>query len=130
MSEPFIVLDRGAPDDGWNEPEGRGLVGWQTLLSADTTPTDSLTAGIAVLEPGGHLALHRHDPAELYFLLEGEGIVTLEGVEHRIAKGACVFIPGNAEHGIRNEGAARLRFLYAFPTDGFSNVEYRFSQLG
>jgi mannose-6-phosphate isomerase-like protein (cupin superfamily) len=128
MSQSFIVHDRGAANDGWDEPEGRGVVGWQTLLSSDTTPTEGLTAGIAVLEPGGHLAAHRHNPVELYFLLEGEGIITLDGVEHRLGKGACVFIPGNAEHGIRNDGATRLRFFYVFPTDGFPDVEYRFSR--
>jgi mannose-6-phosphate isomerase-like protein (cupin superfamily) len=127
MAEPFIAVDRGAPDDGWDEPDGRGVVAWQTLVSADTTPTDGITAGIAVLEPGGHLALHRHEQPEIYFLLEGEGVVTLGGVERRIAKGSCVSIPGNVEHGIRNEGGQRLRFLYVFPTDAFSDVEYRFS---
>ena len=130
MSEPFIVIDRGAADDGWNEPEGRGVVGWQTLLSGDETPTDSLTAGIAVLEAGGFLALHRHDPAEVYFILEGEAVVSLDGVETTVATGACIFIPKNAEHGIRNPGPAPVRFFYVFPTNGFSDVEYRFSKPG
>ncbi|KQT52879.1 MULTISPECIES: cupin domain-containing protein [unclassified Aureimonas] len=125
--QPFIVEDTGLASEGWSEPKGRGVVGWQTLLSADRTPTAGLTAGIAHLEPGGHLALHRHDPAELYFLTEGVAIVTVEGVETQVGAGACVFIPGNAEHGIRNEGRAPVRFLYVFPTDSFADVDYRFS---
>lgn len=124
---PFIARDLRAPNEGWDEPDGRGVVGWQTLLSGDTTPTDGLTAGIAQLEPGGHLALHRHDPAELYFLLEGEAVVTIDGAEFPVAAGACVFIPGDAEHGIRNESASLVRFLYVFPSDSFAEVAYRFS---
>lgn len=130
MAEPFITHDRGAPDEGWDEPGGRGVVGWQTLLSGDRTPTDGLTAGIAVLEPGGHLALHRHDPAELYFLLDGTATVTIDGVDTLVENGACVFIPGSAEHGIRNSGEGRVRFLYAFAADSFSDIEYRFSSSG
>lgn len=63
--EPLIVSDAGRATDGWNEPQGRGVIGWQTLLSADETPSDALTAGIAIVEPGGFLARHRHAPAEL-----------------------------------------------------------------
>jgi mannose-6-phosphate isomerase-like protein (cupin superfamily) len=128
--QPFVAEDTGVPSEGWNEPEGRGVVGWQTLLSGDLTPSDALTAGIAHLEPGGHLALHRHEPAEMYFLLEGEAVLTLDGVERRIAKGACVFIPGDVQHGIRNDGGVPVRFLYVFPTDSFADVVYRFAAAG
>ena len=63
-------------------------------------------------------------------MLDGEAIVTIEGRDHPIAPGACVFIPGNAEHGIRNESARPAKWLYAFPTNAFSDVEYRFSPKG
>ncbi len=112
--------------DGWDDPV-KGRVGWRTLFSADQTPTQALTAGIAELQPGGWLGLHRHTPPEIYYVLEGSGIVTLDGVEHPVAAGTAVFIPGNCEHGISNAGAAPLRFLYAFAVDSFGEVEYRFS---
>jgi hypothetical protein len=37
-----------------------------------------------------------------------------------------VFIPGMAEHGIRQTGAEVLRLFYAFPVDSFDSVEYQF----
>ena len=112
--------------DRWDDPV-KGRVGWRTLFSADQTPTEALTAGVADLQPGGWLGLHRHTPPEIYYVLEGSGIVTLDGVEHPVAAGAAVFIPGDCEHGISNAGAAPLRFLYAFAVDSFAEVEYRFS---
>ena len=126
MSEPFIVIDRGAADDGWNEPEGRGVIGWQTLISAGLTPSAGLTAGIATLEPGGFLAPHRHAPDEIYFVLEGKALVTIDGVEREIAQGDCLFIPGMAEHGSRNVSDTRARVLYVFPVDRFEDVTYLF----
>lgn len=127
-SKGIVVHDLNKATDGWNEPDGRGVIGWQTMLSGDMTPTEGLTAGIAIVEPGGFLALHRHAPAELYFVFEGDGIVTVDGAEHAVKPGDCVFIPPMAEHGCRNEGAARLRFLYVFPTGSFAEIEYLFSK--
>jgi quercetin dioxygenase-like cupin family protein len=125
-SKPIVVSDMRQASDGWNEPEGRGIISWQTLISGDVTPTEKLTAGVAVVEPGGFLALHRHAPAEIYFILEGEGMVALDGTEQAVRQGDCIFIPPMAEHGCRNEGNAALRFLYVLPSDSFSEIDYLF----
>jgi hypothetical protein len=40
----------------------------------------------------------------------------VDGVAHDVEKGSAVFIPGDAEHGVRNEGAEELKWLYVcFP---------------
>jgi Mannose-6-phosphate isomerase len=123
----IVAPDLGSSPEGWNEPDGRGVVGWQTMISGDTTPTDALTCGLATVAPGGFLALHRHEPAEIYLVHEGEGIVTIDGVEHRVKKGDCVYIPSMAEHGCRQAGEGAFRFFYVFSRDAFSDVIYLFS---
>ena len=119
-----------APDDGWDEPEGRGVARWKALFSGDLTPTAGLTSGIVFLEPGGFLAPHRHPPAEIYHVLDGELTVTIDGSEYRAGAGDTLHIPGMAEHGCRNLTALPLRFLYVFPTDSFADVTYIFSARG
>jgi quercetin dioxygenase-like cupin family protein len=86
-----------------------------------------MTGGVATVAPGGFLALHRHAPPEIYFILEGEGCMSLDGRERPIKAGDGVFIPGNVEHGVRNEGSATLRILYVFPVDSFDEIKYVFS---
>jgi mannose-6-phosphate isomerase-like protein (cupin superfamily) len=113
----------------WDDPV-RGELGFQTVFSAGTTPTSGLTAGLAVLSPGGWLGAHQHRPAEIYHVLEGRGLVLLGGVEHEVRAGSSVFIPGDAEHGIRNTGTSRLRVFYAFTADSFADVQYRFPAEG
>lgn len=125
-TEPLVVETKLQSLDGWDDPV-KGRIGWRTLFSGDITPTNALTAGVAELESGGWLGLHRHTPAEIYFVLEGQGVLTLAGAEQHVVAGQAVFIPGDCEHGIRNEGKAPLRFLYAFAVDSFADVEYRFS---
>ena len=125
-TKPVVVLGQNCRQESWDDPV-KGKIGWRTLFSADATATDSLTAGVAEVEPGGWLGLHRHSPAEIYYVIEGHGVVTIDGAEHRVSRGTAVFIPCNAEHGIRNQGSSMLRFLYAFPVNSFAEVEYRFS---
>ena len=103
--------------------DDRGVT-WRTLTSADRTPTRELTSGVCEIAPGGELALHRHPPLELYYFLEGTGIVTLGTVDHAVQKGSTIYIPGDTPHRIQNDGAAPLRLFYVFPVDSFSEVEY------
>ena len=124
--KPFVVETRDQQRDGWDDPV-KGRIGWRTLFSGDATPTNALTAGLAEVEPNGWLGLHRHTPAEVYYVIEGTGVVTIEGMDHNVSAGTALFIPGDAEHGVRNPGTAPLRFVYVFPSDSFGEIEYRFS---
>ena len=118
--------DGGEPQDGWDDPV-RGRVSWRTLFSGDVTESFGLTCGVAVLEPGGWLGLHRHAAAEVYQVLQGDGRVTLSGVEHLVRAGSAVSIPSDVEHGIRNVGHSTLRFFYCLAANSFADVEYRFT---
>ncbi|MDQ0396229.1 cupin domain-containing protein [Labrys monachus] len=112
--------------EGWDDAS-RGNASWFTLFCADRTPTSAMSAGIMELSPaGGILEPHRHRQAEIYFVAEGTGILTIDGVETRISAGTAAFIPGDAEHSLRNDSAALLRIFYVFPTDRFADVVYRF----
>lgn len=124
---PFVTNAGGRERDGWDDPAARGSVAWVTLLSGDTTPTDTFSAGVAEFAPnGGDLKPHRHTHPEIYHILQGTGVVTIDGTPHRLNAGDTVFIPGNAEHGVVNDGDELLRFFYVFAADRFSDVVYRF----
>jgi mannose-6-phosphate isomerase-like protein (cupin superfamily) len=86
--------------------------------------------GVAELPPGisGDFRPHRHEQAEVYYVLSGEGIVTISGVEHPVRPGTAVFIPGGALHGAVNTGAHLLRLLYVFPAASFDEVRYEFPE--
>jgi quercetin dioxygenase-like cupin family protein len=48
--------------------------------------------------------LHFHQRAtELYYILEGAGVIVLDGVEHKIGKGSLVQIPPGVVHGARGK---------------------------
>lgn len=116
------------PPESFSDPR-YGDITWHTIFSHPQTSTSDLSAGIAVCPPRtGHLCAHRHEQAEIYYILEGNGDMTIDGVVSQVSKGSTVFIPGNAEHGIVNTGSGRLRWFYVFPTSAFGDVVYRFSE--
>jgi quercetin dioxygenase-like cupin family protein len=122
---PCIVDAADVPEDGWDDPV-HGRVRWRTLISGDVTPTERITAGIAFLDPGDRLKPHRHAPPELYLILDGQAVVTIDGQDRVCGPATAVFIPGDAEHGIRNPGPGMVRFAYVFAVDSFADVTYRF----
>jgi quercetin dioxygenase-like cupin family protein len=127
--EPLVRHDSDVPLETWDDPV-RGRVGFRTVVGDGQVATSSLTAGMTELEPGGWLGLHRHEPAEVYHVVAGEGRVSLDGTEHAVRAGSSVFIPGDVEHGIRAVGQEPLRFFYAFAVDSFEEVTYHFTADG
>jgi quercetin dioxygenase-like cupin family protein len=129
-AEPVVVRLEEREWEGWPREQVpvRGPAEWKTLISAGLTRSEGLTLGVARLAPGGSLHRHHHAQHEAYFVLEGTGIVTIDGVDHAVAPGAAVFIPGDAPHSVTSTGEPHLRFAYVFAADAFEDVEYVFDE--
>jgi mannose-6-phosphate isomerase-like protein (cupin superfamily) len=129
-AKPVVVHEDEREWEGWRAEDvaERGNVLWKTLISAGLTPTMALTLGVARLPSGGHLAAHRHEQAEVYLVLDGTGIVTIDGSPSRLRPGASVFIPGGAIHSVRATGPTDLRVAYVLAADSFEDVTYVFGQ--
>jgi quercetin dioxygenase-like cupin family protein len=125
-----VVHESACPLEGWDDAI-RGRIVWRTLLSGDRTPTARMTLGVTDVGPGqpSPFLPHRHAQTEIYYVLSGEGIVSIDGVEHALRAGSSVFIPGDVWHGARNTGTEVLRLLYVFATDSFSDVNYIFPDM-
>jgi quercetin dioxygenase-like cupin family protein len=126
-TKPFVVHAEAVALEAWDDPV-RGVVTWRTLLSRDRTPTEALTVGVAEVRerPGDELKMHRHAQTEVYYVLSGEGVISLDGDEQALAAGSTVFIPGGLLHGARAVGSEPLRILYVFAADSFDQVHYEF----
>ena len=49
---------------------------------------------------------HKHAVPELWFIIDGEALVTLDGVEHPVEGGDLIVIDPWVEHGLRTESRA------------------------
>ena len=47
------------------------------LVSSRTSSAEYLTTTLAVIQPGGEQRIHSHRPEQVYFILEGSGLMTV-----------------------------------------------------
>jgi mannose-6-phosphate isomerase-like protein (cupin superfamily) len=73
-----------------------------------------------VVYPGKRLSLQRHQHRdEHWFVVSGQGIWTLDGVEKRLVAGQSVDIPRKSVHRIQNDGMENLVFTEVQTGDYF-----------
>ena len=124
MTTPARIDANTQPDERWDD-QARGTIRFRTLVSAPQTDSDRIVCGVAIMAAGDTFPLHHHPPPEVYFGLEGEGQVLIEGVAHAFGPGVALYIPGGAVHGVP-VAAGPLKWFYTFAADSFSDIDYRF----
>ncbi len=92
------------------------LAGDHTLLKEVLHPiNDAININYSLaqarLEVGKSSLPHRLKSSETYYILEGEGEITIESETQSIKKGSIIFVPPNAEQFVRNIGQVDLVFL-------------------
>jgi mannose-6-phosphate isomerase-like protein (cupin superfamily) len=88
-------------------PRERSTCGWRDrLISHEDQVTQPAAWAHAVDIDGARLHYHKRS-TELYYVLEGDGVVLLDGEEHPVRKGSIVHIPPGVVHGARG----RMRVL-------------------
>jgi mannose-6-phosphate isomerase len=89
------------------ESETRPWGGYEVLADEPTHKVKRLT-----VEPGHRLSYQRHaQRAEHWFVVGGQGVVTLDGVEHPVAPGTAIDVPRGAAHRIESTGTEPLVFV-------------------
>jgi mannose-6-phosphate isomerase-like protein (cupin superfamily) len=83
---------------------------FEVLQETERTQTAVMT--IPPGQDGGPEETHAGD--QVVFVVEGEAVVTVEGVAHPARAGACVLIPAGTPHHVRNPGVGPLFFLTVY----------------
>ena len=82
----------------------------RSLLDLSNAPVEKQSLAEATLAAGGETERHYHKVSEeLYYVVEGNGVMELDGDEQEIGVGDAVLIPAGSWHQIRS--AAGVRFL-------------------
>ena len=82
-------------------PKERSMCGWRHLLISRQDKDAGVAAWAHAVDIDGAREHYHKLSTELYYVLEGEGTVVLDGVEHPVRKGSIVHIPPGVVHGAR-----------------------------
>lgn len=74
------------------------------LISESTTGAKNITSTLVEMSLGGKQHIHQHMTEQSYFILCGEGEMTIGDEKRTVKTGDSVFIPSNSPHGLINTG--------------------------
>ena len=84
----------------------------RSILDLTNAPVKQQSLAEATLQAQSSTDRHYHRKSEeLYFILEGEGVMELDGSTKPIGPGDAILIPPNAWHQITASNTSQLRFL-------------------
>ncbi len=70
------------------------------------------------LGPEGYSPKHAHPWPHINYMLEGKGMLFIEGQEKPVEAGSYAYIPADVEHQFRNAGDGMFRFICIVPKQG------------
>ncbi|WP_395678356.1 cupin domain-containing protein [Inquilinus sp.] len=95
-------------------PHERGGGARTVPLVTSGIGSTSLLNGITEFAPGGAIPLHTHNCEESVMVLEGEALVEIAGVPHRMGVHDTTWVPADVPHRFVNAGPGRLRIFWTY----------------
>jgi mannose-6-phosphate isomerase-like protein (cupin superfamily) len=82
------------------------------LVRPETAGSKRVDYRISCYQPMAYVEVHAHAVQEqVYHVLDGEGLMEMDGKRVVVRKNDVVFIPPGVAHGIANTGLADLTFI-------------------
>jgi mannose-6-phosphate isomerase-like protein (cupin superfamily) len=108
--KPFVSHIANVP---WQEFPGHfGSALSKALVRPETCGSRRIDHRISCYQPMAHVAEHVHRVQEqVYHVLEGVGVLTLDGERHVMREHDFVFVPPGVRHSFTNEGTVPLVFI-------------------
>ncbi|MBM3472530.1 MAG: cupin domain-containing protein [Armatimonadetes bacterium] len=82
------------------------------LVRPERGGSRNVSVAEAVVQPGQSTRRHVHrESDEVYFVLSGEGVVTLGAKSYAVEPGSCLFLPAGEAHSACCDGPEALKIL-------------------
>jgi len=114
QKSPMVVVNE--RDVMRDEPAPHGNIGMSTAYRiSDAAPKRTMEFRKRTLHVRSAIGLHVLTHDEVYYVLEGEGEVTSDGVTRRLTPGMAAYLYDGANVGIRQLGQKPLTLIVAYP---------------
>ena len=92
--------------------EGKGSIHFLRVFESKDFESNWSFVDRSILPPGSSIGLHKHGQnEEMYFIIEGKGIMTIDGKEREVKEGDLILNKANGTHGLRNESNEVIKIL-------------------
>jgi mannose-6-phosphate isomerase-like protein (cupin superfamily) len=110
MRQAFI---RNIAEVPWRQfPDHFGGALSKPLVMPETAGAQHIDYRISMYQPMAYVKAHKHSVQEqVYHVLEGEGLMEIDGKSHVVRRHDFIFLPPGVEHSISNTGLVDLVFL-------------------
>ena len=129
--DELVVISVSAPlENGSGALPERRTVRWEDRPSLPASPnrefrylvdhdlgSQDVTQFVGVIPPG-YAGMHSHTYDEVIYVVEGEGLLHIDGRDTPISAGSCIHLPPLVEHCLENTGDAPMRVLGVFHPAG------------
>jgi mannose-6-phosphate isomerase-like protein (cupin superfamily) len=130
--DPIEVVVVSAPADerSVDPARRRTVVRWDEQPSLPATPNREfrflvnedagcldVTQFVGII-PQGFAGMHSHTYDEVVYVIEGNGVLHLDGKETPLRPGTCIHLPPLSEHCLENKEATPMRVLGVFHPSG------------
>ena len=104
--------DVAKPEPGPHQGPGQ-TVGY---VFFDKTPNLHFSFRKRVLKPGAGIGYHEQHEDEVYYVLSGRGVMTLDDKPYDVGPGAAILTRTGSSHGLKQVGAEDLVVIITFET--------------
>jgi mannose-6-phosphate isomerase-like protein (cupin superfamily) len=110
-----VAVIRNIAEVPWRQfPNHHGGALSKPLVMPQTLASRQLDYRISLYQPMAYVELHSHEIQEqVYHVLEGEGLMHIDGKAHVVRKHDVIFLPPGVTHSIANTGLVDLVFIVA-----------------
>jgi|GEM_PF-3250722 quercetin dioxygenase-like cupin family protein len=100
---------------------------WKTLVDKNITKSTDVAAGVFILPENKTFIPHFHKQQEIYYIISGEGLLSVNKYDRKVEPGSTAVIPEKAEHSLKNTGYSEMKVFYVFSADSFNEIDYNFT---
>lgn len=109
MIKNFITCDKVTDE---NSHGGKGTIEIQKMFRRKDFKGAWDFALRVSMPPNSSMGLHEHgEDEEMYIILNGEGLMTIEGEDQRVSKGDMILNKPYGTHGLLNDSSQELELL-------------------
>jgi mannose-6-phosphate isomerase-like protein (cupin superfamily) len=104
-----VAAEQAGPHKG-----GGKTVGYSFFAKA---PKLNLVFRKRALKPGSGIGYHEQKEDEIYYVLSGRGVMTLDGKEHEVGPGTAILTRPGSSHGLKQVGSEDLVIMINYEVE-------------